>query len=138
MLRKTNESYEALALIIDGKSLTYALEDDVKNLFLELAIGCASVICCRASPKQKALVSFTFYFPFSLLNFQVRWWISSLQICVHPVIFSQFIAGVDWIKSSIQLSANLKKLWQRKLVSHKRSRPNDNSQPFKECELSSH
>ncbi|XP_054822485.1 putative phospholipid-transporting ATPase 9 [Prosopis cineraria] len=48
---------EALALIIDGKSLTYALEDDAKDLFLELAIGCASVICCRSSPKQKALVT---------------------------------------------------------------------------------
>ncbi|KAF8378492.1 hypothetical protein HHK36_029834 [Tetracentron sinense] len=48
---------EAFALIIDGKSLTYALEDDVKNMFLELAMGCASVICCRSSPKQKALVT---------------------------------------------------------------------------------
>lgn len=46
-----------LALIIDGKSLIYALEDDVKDMFLELAIGCASVICCRSSPKQKALVT---------------------------------------------------------------------------------
>lgn len=44
-------------MIIDGKSLTYALEDDVKNVFLDLAIGCASVICCRSSPKQKAMVS---------------------------------------------------------------------------------
>lgn len=51
---------EALALIIDGNSLAYALEDDVKDLFLELAIGCASVICCRSSPKQKALVSSKF------------------------------------------------------------------------------
>ncbi|XP_048228704.1 putative phospholipid-transporting ATPase 9 [Ricinus communis] len=49
--------YDAYALIIDGKSLTYALEDDIKKLFLELAIGCASVICCRSSPKQKALVT---------------------------------------------------------------------------------
>ncbi|KAK4479857.1 hypothetical protein RD792_015401 [Penstemon davidsonii] len=48
---------EAFALIIDGKSLAYALEDDVKKPFLELAIGCASVICCRSSPKQKALVT---------------------------------------------------------------------------------
>ncbi|GMH27539.1 hypothetical protein Nepgr_029382 [Nepenthes gracilis] len=48
---------EAFALIIDGKSLVYALEDDIKNSFLELAIGCASVICCRSSPKQKALVT---------------------------------------------------------------------------------
>ncbi|KAI3452964.1 hypothetical protein Pfo_009627 [Paulownia fortunei] len=50
-------SSEAFALIIDGKSLAYALDDDVKKLFLELAIGCASVICCRSSPKQKALVT---------------------------------------------------------------------------------
>lgn len=57
LLRASNESSEALALIIDGKSLTYALEDDVKDIFLELAISCASVICCRSSPKQKALVS---------------------------------------------------------------------------------
>ncbi|KAL4348065.1 hypothetical protein GQ457_17G016630 [Hibiscus cannabinus] len=48
---------EAFALIIDGKSLAYALEDDMKKNFLDLAIGCASVICCRSSPKQKALVT---------------------------------------------------------------------------------
>ncbi|PON87956.1 P-type ATPase, subfamily IV [Trema orientale] len=48
---------EAFALIIDGKSLAYALEDDMKKMFLELATGCASVICCRSSPKQKALVT---------------------------------------------------------------------------------
>ncbi|KAF4356833.1 putative phospholipid-transporting ATPase 9 [Cannabis sativa] len=47
----------AFALIIDGKSLAYALEDDMKKLFLELATACASVICCRSSPKQKALVT---------------------------------------------------------------------------------
>ncbi|KAL2464598.1 Phospholipid-transporting ATPase 10 [Forsythia ovata] len=50
-------SSESFALIIDGKSLAYALENDVRKLFLELAIGCASVICCRSSPKQKALVT---------------------------------------------------------------------------------
>ncbi|KAF7806313.1 putative phospholipid-transporting ATPase 9 [Senna tora] len=57
LLSASDENSEALALIIDGKSLTYALEDDVQDLFLELAIGCASVICCRSSPKQKALVT---------------------------------------------------------------------------------
>ncbi|KAJ1392318.1 P-type ATPase [Sesbania bispinosa] len=57
LLSRSHETSEALALIIDGKSLTHALEDDVKDLFLELAIGCASVICCRSSPKQKALVT---------------------------------------------------------------------------------
>ena len=68
LLSTADENYEALALIIDGKSLTYALEDDVKDLFLELAIGCASVICCRSSPKQKALVSFPSFFFFPFLN----------------------------------------------------------------------
>lgn len=62
LLTASNESPEALALIIDGKSLAYALEDDVKDMFLELAMGCASVICCRSSPKQKALVSYTIPF----------------------------------------------------------------------------
>ncbi|XP_016514164.1 putative phospholipid-transporting ATPase 9 [Nicotiana tabacum] len=53
----TSSSTEAFALIIDGKSITYALEDDTKRLFLDLAIRCAAVICCRSSPKQKALVT---------------------------------------------------------------------------------
>ncbi|XP_058087203.1 putative phospholipid-transporting ATPase 9 [Magnolia sinica] len=57
LLTSANGSSDAFALIIDGKSLVYALEDDVKNMFLELAIACASVICCRSSPKQKALVT---------------------------------------------------------------------------------
>ncbi|CAK8534347.1 unnamed protein product [Lathyrus sativus] len=57
LLGASIENTEALALIIDGKSLTYALEDDVKDLFLALAVSCASVICCRSSPKQKALVT---------------------------------------------------------------------------------
>ncbi|KAK9996375.1 hypothetical protein SO802_021061 [Lithocarpus litseifolius] len=57
LLTTSSENSEALALIIDGKSLFCALEDDVKDLFLELALGCASVICCRSSPKQKALVT---------------------------------------------------------------------------------
>ncbi|KAH6802141.1 ATPase E1-E2 type family protein / haloacid dehalogenase-like hydrolase family protein [Perilla frutescens var. frutescens] len=48
---------EAFALILDGKSLAYALDDRIKKLFLDLAIVCASVICCRSSPKQKALVT---------------------------------------------------------------------------------
>ncbi|KAJ3084089.1 hypothetical protein HDU99_003498 [Rhizoclosmatium hyalinum] len=47
---------EPLALIIDGKSLGFALEDDIKFTFLELACLCKAVICCRVSPLQKALV----------------------------------------------------------------------------------
>ncbi|XP_050236765.1 putative phospholipid-transporting ATPase 9 [Mercurialis annua] len=57
ILSSSSENLEALALIIDGNSLVYALESDIQNEFLELATGCASVICCRSSPKQKALVT---------------------------------------------------------------------------------
>lgn len=47
---------EVLALVIDGKSLTYALERDLEKMFLDLAVMCKAVICCRVSPLQKALV----------------------------------------------------------------------------------
>jgi phospholipid-transporting ATPase len=44
---------EEYALIIDGKSLEYALESDIKFTLLDLARRCKSVICCRVSPLQK-------------------------------------------------------------------------------------
>lgn len=47
---------DVLALVIDGKSLTYALEKDLEKTFLDLAVMCKAVICCRVSPLQKALV----------------------------------------------------------------------------------
>ncbi|KAF8178511.1 calcium transporting ATPase [Mycena galopus ATCC 62051] len=53
--RSTGE-LEDLALVIDGKSLTFALEKEISTIFLELAIMCKAVICCRVSPLQKALV----------------------------------------------------------------------------------
>ncbi|XP_038706602.1 probable phospholipid-transporting ATPase 4 isoform X2 [Tripterygium wilfordii] len=57
MIYQEKDPHAAFALIIDGKTLTYTLEDDVKHQFLRLAVKCASVICCRVSPKQKALVT---------------------------------------------------------------------------------
>lgn len=36
---------ETLALVIDGKSLTFALEKDMEKLFLDLAVMCKAVIC---------------------------------------------------------------------------------------------
>jgi phospholipid-transporting ATPase len=36
---------ETLALVIDGKSLTFALEKDMEKLFLDLAVRCKAVIC---------------------------------------------------------------------------------------------
>ncbi|KAG8839620.1 hypothetical protein FS842_002022 [Serendipita sp. 407] len=53
--RNTGEQ-EDIALIIDGKSLTFALEKSISKTFLEIAILCKAVICCRVSPLQKALV----------------------------------------------------------------------------------
>ncbi|KAJ3293771.1 hypothetical protein HK104_004206 [Borealophlyctis nickersoniae] len=47
---------EPVVLIIDGRTLDYALEDDIKHTFLDLATLCRAVICCRVSPLQKALV----------------------------------------------------------------------------------
>ncbi|ORX33448.1 hypothetical protein BD324DRAFT_639819 [Kockovaella imperatae] len=42
------------AVVIDGESLRYALEDSLRSLFLSLGTQCAAVICCRVSPAQKA------------------------------------------------------------------------------------
>lgn len=55
--RSTAESEpEVFALIIDGKSLGFALEKDLEKDFLDLAVMCKAVVCCRVSPLQKALV----------------------------------------------------------------------------------
>ncbi|KAF8448709.1 hypothetical protein L210DRAFT_3387838 [Boletus edulis BED1] len=54
--QRSSGEVEDLALIIDGKSLTFALEKEVSKSFLELALLCKAVICCRVSPLQKALV----------------------------------------------------------------------------------
>lgn len=70
MIKLEKDPHAAFALIIDGKTLTYALEDDMKHHFLGLAVDCASVICCRVSPKQKALVLFLInYFSFPKWRF---------------------------------------------------------------------
>ncbi|KAG0565462.1 hypothetical protein KC19_8G192100 [Ceratodon purpureus] len=46
------------ALIIDGQSLAFILaETDLQEQFLRVCINCASVLCCRVSPMQKAQVT---------------------------------------------------------------------------------
>lgn len=47
---------EGFALVIPGKSLAFALLPDVELKFLELALACKAIICCRVTPLQKALV----------------------------------------------------------------------------------
>ncbi|CCF60418.1 hypothetical protein KAFR_0K00630 [Kazachstania africana CBS 2517] len=65
MIEKLNALHEhklspqelnTLALVIDGKSLGYALEPDLEDFFLTIGKLCKAVICCRVSPLQKALV----------------------------------------------------------------------------------
>ncbi|KAL3598315.1 hypothetical protein D5086_006233 [Populus alba] len=72
MVKLEKDPHAAFALIIDGKSLSYALEDDMKHHFLALAVGCASVICCRVSPKQKALAVMASDFSISQFRFLER------------------------------------------------------------------
>jgi len=43
------------AVVIDGDTLRYALEPNLKPLFLALGTQCDTVVCCRVSPAQKAL-----------------------------------------------------------------------------------
>ncbi|UJR35768.1 hypothetical protein I4U23_028516 [Adineta vaga] len=51
-LRKENLA----SLVIEGKTLKFALAPSCRQDFLDLAISCKTVICCRVSPKQKAEV----------------------------------------------------------------------------------
>ncbi|KAF0976515.1 hypothetical protein FDP41_004414 [Naegleria fowleri] len=49
------ESEDVLGLVVDGERLHSILEDHtLREVFLQLAIKCKSVVCCRVSPKQKA------------------------------------------------------------------------------------
>ncbi|AES96443.2 phospholipid-transporting ATPase-like protein [Medicago truncatula] len=46
-----------LALVIDGKCLTYALDSSLRVMLLNLSLNCHAVVCCRVSPLQKAQVT---------------------------------------------------------------------------------
>ncbi|KAH9913676.1 phospholipid-transporting ATPase 1 [Epithele typhae] len=46
----------AFAVVIDGDTLRHALGKELKQLFLTLSTQCETVVCCRVSPAQKALV----------------------------------------------------------------------------------
>ncbi|XP_071371262.1 probable phospholipid-transporting ATPase IA isoform X2 [Centroberyx affinis] len=45
-----------LALVIDGQTLSHALSFEMRQYFLDLALSCKAVICCRVSPLQKSEV----------------------------------------------------------------------------------
>ncbi|KAK4782842.1 hypothetical protein SAY86_007216 [Trapa natans] len=44
----------SLALVIDGNSLVYILENDLASELFDLATACRVVLCCRVAPLQKA------------------------------------------------------------------------------------
>ncbi|XP_017837733.1 probable phospholipid-transporting ATPase IA isoform X3 [Drosophila busckii] len=54
--KSTTANDANVALVIDGKTLKYALSCDLRGDFQELCIICRVVICCRVSPIQKAEV----------------------------------------------------------------------------------
>ncbi|XP_006639297.2 phospholipid-transporting ATPase VA [Lepisosteus oculatus] len=45
-----------LGLVIDGKTLAYALDKSLEDKFLAVARSCRSVLCCRSTPLQKSMV----------------------------------------------------------------------------------
>ena len=55
-INPTGELCGGFALVVNGHSLVQALQPSMELLFLEVASRCKSVICCRVTPLQKALV----------------------------------------------------------------------------------
>merc|ERR1719342_978696 len=43
-----------ITIVVDGKSLNYALLPDQRKDFIDLCTSCKAVVCCRVSPIQKA------------------------------------------------------------------------------------
>uniref|UniRef100_A0A8C1SEF1 Phospholipid-transporting ATPase n=1 Tax=Cyprinus carpio TaxID=7962 RepID=A0A8C1SEF1_CYPCA len=43
-------------LVIDGRTLAYALDKSLEDDFLAVARSCRSVLCCRSTPLQKSMV----------------------------------------------------------------------------------
>ncbi|KAH7569588.1 hypothetical protein JRO89_XS06G0199500 [Xanthoceras sorbifolium] len=57
LMSEESEGDAPFSLVMDGKALEFALRSDMQDKFLQLAVNCASVLCCRVSPKQKALIT---------------------------------------------------------------------------------
>lgn len=50
------EDSPGFAVVINGHALVHCLASDLEDKFLEIALHCKAVICCRVTPLQKALV----------------------------------------------------------------------------------
>ncbi|XP_069826948.1 phospholipid-transporting ATPase VA [Dendropsophus ebraccatus] len=52
----TSTKHPNLGLVIDGKTLAFALDSSQSDKFISLAQKCRSVLCCRSTPLQKSMV----------------------------------------------------------------------------------
>ncbi|CAA2991562.1 probable phospholipid-transporting ATPase 5 [Olea europaea subsp. europaea] len=57
MIIQEDKKDSPFALVVDGQALQISLGSNLKHLFFSLAMNCDVVICCRVSPKQKALIT---------------------------------------------------------------------------------
>lgn len=55
---QASQNHTGRALVVDGKTLTYILDrrSNLTKPFLKLTTYCNSVLCCRATPLQKAYI----------------------------------------------------------------------------------
>lgn len=53
---RLEETSAGFAIVVNGHSLVHCLHPQLERLFLEVVTQCRSVICCRVTPLQKALV----------------------------------------------------------------------------------
>ncbi|KAF2577566.1 hypothetical protein F2Q68_00000125 [Brassica cretica] len=50
----SDDDEESVALIIDGTSLIYVLDNDLEDVLFQVACKSSAVLCCRVAPFQKA------------------------------------------------------------------------------------
>lgn len=50
------DSSPAFVLVVDGSTLDWALQEELRGDLLDLSCGCRAVICCRSTPLQKSQV----------------------------------------------------------------------------------
>ncbi|XP_013169830.1 PREDICTED: probable phospholipid-transporting ATPase IM isoform X1 [Papilio xuthus] len=51
-----NDDTNGFAIVVNGHSLVHCLHPKLEEKFLEVVLQCRSVICCRVTPLQKAMV----------------------------------------------------------------------------------
>ncbi|GBP31603.1 Phospholipid-transporting ATPase ID [Eumeta japonica] len=52
----TNDDTNGFAIVVNGHSLVHCLHPKLEEKFLDVVMQCRSVICCRVTPLQKAMV----------------------------------------------------------------------------------